>query len=189
MTFEEKVGNDLHGYLCAIGETDKKRPECPDVEEKWEQIAKAYLPDGIREFNAYPTVSLGWMMYIGMAIAKQWDTEWEIYSKIADPYIYMRDKRGYDNMDEYIREEVLMLKGDDYTATECLVGECAARTNNMLRRENIEPQHRRFRRICGRTTPALYNGHVCTAETHGLSHGAESIVRKAIKEISERTYP
>lgn len=139
MTFEEKVGNDLHGYLCAIGETDKKRPECPDVEEKWEQIAKAYLPDGIREFNAYPTVSLGWMMYIGMAIAKQWDTEWEIYSKIADPYTYMRDKRGYDNMDEYIREEVLMLKGDDYTATERLVGECAARTNNMLRRENIEP--------------------------------------------------
>ena len=33
-----------------------------------------------------------------MAIAKMWDTDWEIYSKVADLYAYMRDKRGYDSM-------------------------------------------------------------------------------------------
>ncbi len=138
-TFEDRIKDDLHKYLCTIGETDERFPECPDVEDKWEQTAKAYLPDGIREFGNYPTVSLGWMMYIGMAMAKLWDTEWDVYSKLASPYTYMRDKRGYDNMDEYIREEVLLLKGDDYTATEKLVGECAARVHNMLRRENITP--------------------------------------------------
>ena len=123
----------------------------------WEQIAKAYIPDGIKEFNDFPSASLGWMMYIGMAVAKffavqsgkaeRWDAEWEvlelreqsdacinsaeipelrsptrslsrqnstegqIYSKIDDLYAYMRDKRGYDAMDEYIREDVILLQG------------------------------------------------------------------------------
>ena len=122
---EEQLHNDLHQYLMGLKEVDEGLPKCPDVEGKWEEIAKAYVPDGIREFQNYPSASLGWMMYIGMAVAKMWDTEWEvmeqreqsdaridsaesrqnstegqIYSKIEDLYAYMRDKRGYDQMDE-----------------------------------------------------------------------------------------
>jgi hypothetical protein len=137
--FEEQLRNDLHQFLQTLQEVDERLPECPDVEEKWEAIAKAYIPDGIREFTDYPSVSLGWMMYIGMAVAKMWDTEWTIYSKIEDLYAYMRDKRGYDAMDEYIREEVLLLEGEAYSALEKLVGECASRIYNALRRQNIEP--------------------------------------------------
>ena len=137
--FEEQLRNDLHQFLQTLQEVDERLPECPDVEEKWEAIAKAYIPDGIREFTDYPSVSLGWMMYIGMAVAKMWDVEWEIYSKIEGLYAYMRDKRGYDAMDEYIREEVLLLEGEAYGALEKLVGECASRIYNALRRQNIEP--------------------------------------------------
>ena len=138
-TFENRLHQDLYQYLLALEEVDARLPECPDVEGKWEDIARAYIPDGIREFADYPTVSLGWMMYVGMAVAKLWDTEWEIYSKIENLYAYIRDKRGYDSMDEYIREEVLLLRGDDYTALEKLVGECASRIHNVLRHQNIEP--------------------------------------------------
>jgi hypothetical protein len=134
------------------------------VEEKWEAIAQAYIPDGIREFQDYPTVSLGWMMYVGMAVAKLWDTEgmeqreqsdacidsaesrqnstesqWDIYSKLDDLYAYLRDKRGYDAMDEYIREEVLQLQGADYAALEKLAGECASRTYSALMHQHYEP--------------------------------------------------
>ncbi len=137
--FEEQLHQDLHQFLQSMKEIDVRLPECPDVEEKWEQIAKAYIPDGIREFNDFPSASLGWMMYIGMAVAKFWDAEWEIYSKIEDLYDYMRDKRGYDSMDEYIREDVLLLRGVDYTVLEKLVGECAFRVYNALRHQNIEP--------------------------------------------------
>ncbi len=137
--FEEKLHNDLFQYLLSMKEVDQHMPECPDVEEKWEEIAKAYIPDGIREFQDYPSASLGWMMYIGMAVAKMWDTEWEIYSKIEDLYAYMRDKRGYDSMDEYIREELLLLQGEDYTMLEKVVGECASRVYNALMRQHIEP--------------------------------------------------
>ena len=137
--FEIQLQNDLHQFLLGMHEVDERLPECPDVEEKWEEMAKAYIPDGIREFNDFPSASLGWMMYIGMAVAKFWDLEWEIYSNIEDLYAFMRDKRGYDSMDEYIREEVLLLKGVDYTVLEKLVGECASRVYNALRHQNIEP--------------------------------------------------
>lgn len=37
------------------------------MEQTFEDIIRQDLhPDGIREFNEYPTVSFGWMMYIGM---------------------------------------------------------------------------------------------------------------------------
>ena len=137
--FEEKLRQDLHQFLLSVDEVDERLPECPDVEDKGEAIARAYLPDGIREFQDFPSASLGWMMYIGMALAKMWDTEWEIYSKIDDVYAYMRGKRGYDGLDEYIREEVLLLAGADYVGLEKLVGECASRVYNALRRQNIEP--------------------------------------------------
>ena len=142
--FEEKLQQDLHQYLLSMNEVDNYMPECPDVEERWELIAQTYLPDGIREFNDYPTASLGWMMYIGMAVAKYWDAE--LLTADANNraltdniYAYMRDKRGYDHMDEYIREEVLLLKGNEYTALEKLTGECASRVYNVLRHQNIEP--------------------------------------------------
>lgn len=130
---------NLHQYLLSINEVDERLPECPDVEEKWDVIAQSYIPDGIREFQTFPSASLGWMMYLGMAVAKMWDTEWDIYSKVDDLYVYIRDKRGYDCMDEYIREEILLLQGTEYTNLEKRVGECASRVYNTLRHQNIEP--------------------------------------------------
>ena len=73
--FEDKLHEDLHQFLLSMKKVDERLPECPDVEDKWEPIAKAYIPDGIREFQDFPSASLGWMMYIGMAVAKLWDTE------------------------------------------------------------------------------------------------------------------
>lgn len=137
--FEDKIHKDLHEYLLDVGEVDERMPECPDVEERWVAIGNAYIPDGAREFRDYPVASLGWMMYIGMAVAKLWDDEWRIYSQIEDLYAYMRDKRGYDALDEYICEDVLMLRGKAIDDLGALVGECAARVHHTLMHERIEP--------------------------------------------------
>ena len=51
----------------------------------------------------------------------------------------MRDKRGYDNLDEYVRQDVLLLKGNDYDAIERLVADTAERTYAALRHQHIEP--------------------------------------------------
>ena len=74
--FEKGLQTDLHKYLVSIGKVDKILPETPDLEDTWPEVRDAYLPDGIREFADYPVVSLGWMMFIGMAVAKYWDEDW-----------------------------------------------------------------------------------------------------------------
>ena len=84
-----------------------------------------YLADGIREFEHFPTVSLGWMMYVGMAVARLWDDEWEIYGKIDDLYAYLRDKRSYDQLDDYIGEQVLQLDDAEVERVRKLVGSSA----------------------------------------------------------------
>lgn len=144
--FENQIKDDLHRYLMAQGEVDEyfdtllhRLIDAPDIEGKWDAIAQSYMADGIREFADYPTVSLGWMMYIGMAVAKLWDEDWARYDAIDDLYLHLRDPRGYDAMDEHIRGFVLRLKGKDFTALEKLVGECAARTHNQLRHSGFEP--------------------------------------------------
>ena len=140
--FEHWLADDLHRHLLAEGEVDDIRPQCPDVEEKWPDIAQAYMPDGIREFNDFPTASLGWMMYLGMALAKYWDAEWSIYSHIDDLYGYIRNKRGYDAMDEYILHDELQLRGKQLSDTEKRVGECASRVYHALMHQHDEPGSR-----------------------------------------------
>lgn len=138
--FEEQVRKDLHQYLVMMGKADEHFPEAPDIEEKWDEILKEYIPDGVREFNDYPTVSLGWIMYVGMAVAKLWDCDWAYYSTLPNLYTHLRDKRGFDTMDEYIREEVLELTDTPtpasaltpFAAAEKLVAECASRTYNRF---------------------------------------------------------
>lgn len=137
-TFEERLFLDLREYLLSVDEIDERFPDAADIEGKWTKIAESYLPDGIREFPEYPTVSLGWMMYLGMAVAKYWDDSWEIFGNIDDLYVYLRDKGGYDVMDEYIRSSVLQLGMPEYDNTESLVQECANRTYAALRREGIQ---------------------------------------------------
>ena len=136
---EELIHSDLQQYLLRANEIDERLPECPDVEEKWETIANAYIPDGVREFQNYPLASLGWMMYIGMAVSKMWDDDWQYYAAKEDLYVYLRDKRGYDAMDEYIRRDFLKLPAKDFAATEELVSECASRVLNTLMHQDIEP--------------------------------------------------
>ena len=107
--FEYFVKADLHRYLVEKGEMDERIPECPDVEGLWIPVAESYGADGIREFNEYPEVSLGWMMFIGMAVTEFWDRDWERYSAIEDLYLHLRDVRGFDCMDEHILEDILCL--------------------------------------------------------------------------------
>lgn len=137
--FAARLMENLHRYLVERGAVDEHLPECPDVEAKWPAIAEAYLPDGAREFANYPIASLGWMMFIGMAVAKYWDTDWERYAAVDDLYTPMRDKRGFDNLDEYVMDEVLDLHGDAAEELQNLVGDSAERVKRELFALDVEP--------------------------------------------------
>lgn len=137
--FATTMLTDLHQYLIKRGAVDERLPECPDVEAKWPPVAEAYLPDGVREFADYPVASLGWMMFVGMAVAKYWDVDWTRYGATYDLYTPMRDKRGFDNLDEYIMDEVLDVHGDAAESLQNLVGDCAERTKRAIFALDIEP--------------------------------------------------
>ncbi len=137
--FETKVREDLIGFLQKKGALDPHVPECPDVEEKWGEIARAYLPDGAREFQDYPVVSLGWMMLVGMAMAFYWDTDWEKNATRKDFYEALRDMKGYDNMDEAVVTDLLGYAGEGAEKVTELVAECASRVYGQLNHEHVEP--------------------------------------------------
>lgn len=116
--YHDTFESTLRSYLSERDLIDPILPECDDVEQKWEQIATSFMPDALREFGDYPDAVLAWMIYIGMAVAKYWDVEWNIYDKIPDLYKYIREKRGFDNIDDYICDEVLLLTSDEKATTQ-----------------------------------------------------------------------
>lgn len=59
--------------------------------------------------------------------------------KLERMCIFVVDKRGYDELDEYIREVVLRLSGEESVTLEKVVGECASRIYNSLLHQAIEP--------------------------------------------------
>lgn len=138
--YETSLADHLIEMLTLSGNLGGKLLTTDDFYQKWDEIAPSYIADSLKEINLYPTVSLGWAMYLGMAVAHYWDDEWEIYSKVPNLYEYLRDKRGYDNMDEYIREEVLCLKGEDFEKAEALVRACATQAFTRIRHEQVEAQ-------------------------------------------------
>lgn len=137
--FEEKVHRDLTEFLQKKEALDEHVPECPDVEEKWGVVARAYLPDGAREFKDYPVVSLGWMMFVGMAMAFYWDTDWEKNADRTDFYEKLRDMNGYDNMDEAVVQDLLGYRDEAAEKITELVAECASRVFSLLNHEHVEP--------------------------------------------------
>lgn len=139
-SFSEELHKDLKRYLTGEKRLDEMLPQCPDLEELWPAVRSAYVPDGVKEYAKYPIVSLGWIMFVGMGLAKYWDDDWEKYSKVGGAELYksMRDARGYDNMDDYILEAVLGLDKDEAEKVSQMVGECAARTYRLLNTSHLE---------------------------------------------------
>lgn len=136
--FEIKVNQDLIEFLQRKKVLDVRVPECPDLEDKWQDIARAYMPDGIREFQEYPVSSLGWMMFIGMAMGYYWDKDWETNSNRNNYYENLRDINGYDCLDETVIA-LLGYKGETADKISGLVAECASRVYSILMHEKIEP--------------------------------------------------
>ena len=137
---EQRLHDDLYGYLRTLDLVDERMPEAPDLDDLWFKIGQSYMTDGIREYNTgYPSVALGWMMFIGMAVAMYWDVEWEVYGKVPDLYLYLRDRIDFDHMDDYILDKVLCLDADSRKKMNDAVAESASRTYNMMSHMCLEP--------------------------------------------------
>ncbi len=136
--FEQKLLENLITFCTSKGWLDGKMQETPDITQKWDSISPSYIKDALKEVQKYESVTLAWSVYIGMAIAKYWDTEWDIYSKHENLYLHLRDKRGFDYLDEVVRGQILCLDKEDFTKCEDMVRECVFFVMSAIRKEQVE---------------------------------------------------
>ncbi len=113
--------------------------ESDDTNEIWDKFAPEYMADAVPNLNDYPAVAIAWAAYFGVAVASIWDTDWQKYHN-TELYTALRDVRGFDEMDEYIVEEVLGLTLDspENKKFEELLRSLAQTAQSQLRRENVE---------------------------------------------------
>ena len=111
-----------------------------DIDFHWNALAPEYMADAVPQVADYPTVSVAWAAYLGLAIAYGWDSDWEKYSKQS--YASYYGEQGFDDMDEHIIQQVLGLLPDGYEALalEDIIRRCGEKTIARIRHEHIEPQ-------------------------------------------------
>lgn len=154
--YESKLLHDMIRLCTDRKELKDRLLDTPDITEKWDDIIKEYMIDAIKEYNAYPMAALGWAMYVGMGVAKYWDEDWEVYGKVDNLYVHMRDQRGFDYLDEVVRGDIYGYKDKDFTDCEDLVQSCAQLALDRIRHEQIEPQSPMAYYVFARSIKVLY---------------------------------
>lgn len=138
--FEENLRVSLLRLATQRGALSGTLLETPDIEEFWDRIQAQYVADAVPQVASYPTVSVAWAAYLGMAVAQLWDADWEQFRE--SPYEQFYGSEGFDNMDDHIVRDLLMLplESDEARQLVQVVQSLAQETVSTIRHEQIEPQ-------------------------------------------------
>ena len=138
--FEEKIQNELLRICTSQGMLEGVLLSTDDIDGHWDVLAPEYVADAVGQIADYPTVSVAWAGYLGMAVAHGWDKNWQ--ECLKTPYKAYYGNQGFDDMDEHIVFEQLGLLRDGYEAEglEKIIRHCGESTVSAIRHEHIEPQ-------------------------------------------------
>ena len=111
-----------------------------DIDGKWNEFARDYMADAVREFNEYPEASLAWAAFLGAGVARHWDEDWRRHSK--DTYQSYYGVRGFDDLDEHVLRDVLgyALDSEKAAALSSMFSRLATMVLTLIRREGFESQ-------------------------------------------------
>ena len=156
--FEAKIAQTLYKICKDKDFMGDHLLESEDIISKWQDLAPEYMVNAVPEFNKYPMVAIAWAAYLGMGMAAVWDKDWEEYSKVENLYKIFVEPKGFDNMDEYIMEEMYGSGKDseEFKSILSLYQELAETALTYLRKENIEPQSVDAFQIYARTEKIFY---------------------------------
>lgn len=138
--FEEKLRDELVRLCSSYNMLDGNLIATIDVEERWKDFAPEYIADAIKEVANYPTVSVAWAAFIGLAVAHYWDSNLDLFKSVKYSSFY--GANGFDDMDEHIMYKILKFSPEEREAKdfEDMIRRCAEKTVNMIRHEQVEPQ-------------------------------------------------
>ena len=143
--------------LCrSYGKLDGVLPSSEDIDSRWPALAPEYLADAVEQVRDYPTVSVAWAAYMGMAIANGWDSDWSRTASMEYKELY--GPRGFDDMDEHIIVDILgmPLSSDNARNVEDMARRCGELTVDLIRHEEVEPQSPMAYHIFVRACRAMY---------------------------------
>jgi hypothetical protein len=143
--------------LCTLGKMlDGSLLATEDIDGRWNDFAPEYMADAVPQIADYPTVSVAWAAYLGMAVAFGWDKDWKECSQMS--YTSYYGEQGFDDMDEQIVQKVLGLLPDGYEtrALEDMIRRCGEATVSRIRHEHIEPQSPMAFYVFARSCKVMY---------------------------------
>ena len=154
--FEEKIVNELLRICTSRKMLNGTLLATDDVNGRWEALAPEYVADAVTQIADYPTVSIAWAGYLGMAVAHGWDKNWQ--ECLKTPYNAYYGEQGFDDMDEHIVQHVLGLSLDSKQAQdiEAIIRTCAQTAVTLIRREQIEPQSPMAFHVFARAVKVMY---------------------------------
>lgn len=155
--YEHRLQDSLVSLCTAYDMMGGVLLENDDIESKFtDTLAAPYLADAVREYHQYPEAALAWAGYLGMAIARFWDSDWPTYQQVT--YDDLKGPRGFDDLDEQIVQRVLghELDGEPARRIADILSNCAVETLTMIRHEHIEPQSPRAYYVFARSVQVLY---------------------------------
>ncbi len=154
--FEEKMQDDLLRLATSRNMLKGVLLATEDIDEQWNILAPEYMGDAVPQIAHYPTVSVAWAAYLGMAVAYGWDADWETFLKM--PYQSYYGEQGFDDMDEHIVRDLLRIPLDSRTAKELeeTIRQCGEKAVDLIRYEQIPPQSEMAFHVFARACKAMY---------------------------------
>ncbi len=140
--YEERLTQALVRQCTDAGFLEGELLAVEELEEKWDSSAAEYMAAAVPQINEFPAAAVAWAAYFGVGLATLWDGAWEKYSPLDDLYTPLAAPRGFDQMDEYILEEILgyALEGPEAEKLENLFRSASTTALTMIRKESIEAQ-------------------------------------------------
>ena len=155
--FEDRLVKEMLKICTDAGMLEGILLRSDDIDLKWKELAPEYIADGVKEIAAYPTVSVAWAGYIGLAVACWWNRDW---IKLKDqPYSVLLGPNGFDDMDDHIMKDILGLLpgGKQAQQITAVMQSCAQTAVTFIRQERIEPQSKRAFYVYARAVQVMFS--------------------------------
>lgn len=138
--FESRLMNELLKLCTQYKVLEGTLLSTEDIDARWHEIAPEYVADAVPNIADYPTVSIAWAGYVGIAVAHLWDEDWAAHCK--DEYKSLYGPAGFDDMDENVVQKILgfHLESQEAKSIEQMMRRLGETALTLIRRENIEPQ-------------------------------------------------
>ena len=155
-TYEENLQREILQMCTSLGMLDGELLSSEDIDLKWKEWAPEYIADALPEVNSYPEFAMACAAYAGMAAAQWWDIDWGRHHSAK--YESLHGPRGFDDMDEYIVQNILGLSLDSVEAKQIMniLLCCAQKASTFISHEHIEAQTIKAFHIFARTVRVMY---------------------------------